>query len=80
MTPNITNSFHSQPIKEQEINNLSSVLETEVLEDSFSSIVSDAETIQIAVRHEQQSLEYSISLCVPYTDAQEGEDGTNLRS
>ena len=79
-TTNIINSFHSQPTAEQEINTLSSVLETDPLEESFSSIVSDAETIQIAVRHERQTLEYSRSLCVPYTDVDDEENGilTNM--
>lgn len=80
VTSTITNSFHAQPIIEQEINNLSSVLESEELEGNFSSIVSDAETIQIDARHEQQTLGYSVSLCVPYTDAQDGEDGMDLIS
>ena len=79
-TTNIINSSQSQSAAEQELNNLSSVIESEPLDESFSSIVSDTETVQIAVRHERQSLEYSRSLCVPYTDAQDEEDGmvTNI--
>jgi hypothetical protein len=46
--------------------------ETEPVEESSSTIVSDTESIQIGVRHERQVLRYSPSLCVPYTDDQDG--------
>jgi len=37
--------------------------------------MSDTETIQIEERHERQILRYSPSLCVPYTDEQDEQDG-----
>jgi hypothetical protein len=37
--------------------------------------MSDTETIQMEERHEQQMLRYSPSLCVPYTDEHDEQDG-----
>ncbi len=37
--------------------------------------MSDTETIEMEERHERQVLSYSPSLCVPYTDEQDKQDG-----
>ena len=60
-------SLHPQVSQEHYSDASSPVQETEPVEESSSTIVSDTEAIQIEVRHERQMLSYSPSfMCTIY--------------
>lgn len=72
-------SFHSSSSDdEHEDDVLSSVQETEPCQESLSTILSDTQSIDIETRHERQILQYSRSLCVPYTNDQNEQDGMKI--
>jgi hypothetical protein len=65
-------SLHSTPSQERDVDSLSAVQETSPIKESFSTVMPDTEPMPIEQRHEQQTLCYSRSLCVPYADEQDG--------
>jgi hypothetical protein len=65
--------LHPQPLEDEEHDDIISTMpESEPVEESSSTIVSDTESIQVETRHPRQTLRYSLSRCVPCTDEQDG--------
>ena len=69
--------MHPQTLEDEEHDDaISTIPETEPVEESSSTIVSDTESIQAETRHPRQTLRYSLSRCVTCTDEQ---DGMNIK-
>ncbi|CAF0902263.1 unnamed protein product [Adineta steineri] len=64
----IDDSLHLQASEEQDTHTLSVVQETGLIEESFSSVTSDTETILMDECLERPVFNYSRSLCVAYKD------------
>jgi len=72
-------SFHSSSSDDEHEDDVHSpVQETEPYQESLSTILSNTQSIDIETRHERQVLEYSHSLCVPYTNDQNEQDGRRM--
>ncbi|CAF1240690.1 unnamed protein product [Rotaria sordida] len=72
----IDNSLHPQPSQQHDDDDDDDVSfpikqETNLLEDSFSTVMSDTEAIPIEEPCKRPVLKYSLSLCVPYTDEED---------
>lgn len=65
-------SLHSHVSKEHDDDNFTIVPETNAHEDNFSTIMSDDETISETEPFTKPVLNYSRSLCIPYTDNANG--------
>ncbi|CAF2917106.1 unnamed protein product [Rotaria sp. Silwood2] len=71
----IDNSLHPLPSQEHtaadDDDSSSRVQDTNPIEDNFSTVMSDNETIPIEEPRKRPVLNYSLSLCVPYTDKED---------